>query len=245
MNTSKKILSIIGFLAIILVLFFTLKNVSLAPTTETGNTNEINMVNLQPPELSLPLSNAPKDEAWALFQKYLAYNKTQNLDGVRSVVYKVASVCDDPKTAIDCKGRMGQAYYYGSVLKKEDFVNVWSDDRQIILATDFRVEENDYTMRRVRGIIFFVRNEAGELKMLSFSPFSGAVTDKGTASRQELDDRLIIYTEDRDEDGIASYKEECLGIKEGEICAKTNSKIRDTNGDGLWDGVEALMNKNF
>ena len=52
---------------------------------------------------------------------------------------------------------------------------------------------------------------------------------------------MIIYTEDKDEDGIADYDEECLSSKERDICNKTSPKIRDTNGNGLWDGIEVLM----
>jgi len=180
--------------------------------------------------------------AWALFQKYLDYNKVQNLDGVKTMVYKVASVCDDPKTTIDCKSRMGQAYAYGSALKKEDFTNVWSDDKQIILSTDFKINEDDEVMGRNRAIIFFVKDDSG-FKMLSFSPFKGATIGKvnTSASRQELMGRLVTYTEDNDNDGVADYDEQCLGIKEGESCTKTDPNLRDTDGDGHWDGVQALM----
>ena len=164
------------------------------------------------------------------------------MEGVKSTVYKVASVCADPKTRIDCEARMGAAYSYGSAFKKEDFTNIWNDEKQIILSTDFEVKEDDISISRTRSIIFFIKDGAGDLRMLSFSPSKGAVAGKDTtASRQEIDDRLIIYTEDKDQDGISDYQEQCLDTKEGEICIKTDPKIRDTNGNGLWDGVEALM----
>ena len=191
--------------------------------------------------MTLPFSNDPKDVTWALFQKYLSYNKSQNLEGVKSIVYKVASVCNDLKTTIDCKARMNLAYLYGSILKKEDFTNVWSDEKQTILSTDFKIQEDENVIGRSRSIIYFIKDEAGNLKMLSFNPFKGTVTDKSTASKEELNYRIIRYTEDNDKDGIADYDEECLAVKEGEVCTKTNPKIRDTDGDGFWDGVEALM----
>ncbi|KKP56018.1 MAG: hypothetical protein UR80_C0012G0002 [Parcubacteria group bacterium GW2011_GWB1_35_5] len=187
-------------------------------------------------------SNNPKDIAWTAFQKYLKYNKEQNLEGVKSVVYKVAPICEDLKDIIDCKARMSSAYAYGGALEKKDFVNIWSDEKQIILATNFKIQEDDSILGRHRAIIFFVKDNES-LKLLSFSPFKGATVSKGVASREEIDDRLIIYTEDKDEDGIADYDEECLSPKEGEVCVKTNPKIRDTDGDGLWDGVQALMTK--
>lgn len=208
---------------------------------------ELDKINLTPEVtgMTLPLSKDPKDVAWALFQKYLEYNKTRNLEGVKSVVYKIAPVCAENKTRLDCEARMASAYSYGSALKKEDFVNVWTDEKQTILATDFWTEDsNDMgIIGRFRSIIFFVKDGSGNLKLLSFSPSQGGATGKGTASEAELNDRIVRWSEDNDKDGIADYNEECLGTKAGETCEKTNPKVRDTDSDGWWDGVEALMQK--
>ena len=193
-----------------------------------------------PKELeTTPLSDSPKDIAWATFQQYLKYNRDNDLEGVKSIVYKIAPICEDLKDIIDCKARMSSAYAYGKDLNKNDFVNVWSDDKQIILSTNFKIEEDKNFLGRNRAIIYFIRDAEG-LKLLSFSPFKGIVISKGEASRKELDDRIIIFTEDRDQDGIADYSEECLDTKK-ETCTKTDPKVRDTDGDGLWDGTEDLM----
>lgn len=246
MEKNKRIILIVAVLIVIAVLFFVLKNVSLAPVADDKSSSATADKVKIDPSLSgqtLPFSNDPKTLAWTLFQKYLGYNKDQNLEGVRSTVYKVAAVCNDPKTLIDCKARMGAAYSYGVALKKEDFTNIWSDEKQIILSTDFEVKEDDVSIGRTRSIIFFIKDETGNLRMLSFSPAKGAVATKDTtASRQEIDDRLIIYTEDKDQDGIADYQEQCLGVAPEEACVKTDPKLHDTNGDGFWDGVEALIN---
>jgi len=240
---------IVGILVVILGSFLIIKNVSFAPVNEIvpeqkieNNTSLIKTDSIVS-EQTLPLSNNPKDLAWAVFSKYLGYNKDQNLEGVKSVVYKVAPVCNDAKTLIDCKARMDLAYSYGSALKKADFVNVWSDEKQIILATDFWLESSKDLDQygRFRSIIFFIKGTDGAWKLLSFSPTKGGATNKGSASQEEVDDRIIRYTEDNDKDGMADYEEECL-TKPGDLtCTKTSPKIRDTNGDGWWDGVEALM----
>jgi len=246
----KKALYFVGIIILIAGGFLIIRNVSLAPTAEiTGEENpEVNVektkINPNIFGITLPFSNTPKDAAWTLFQKYLEYNKAQNLDGVRSVVYKVASVCEDPKTTIDCKARMSAAYSYGSAMKKENFTNIWSDEKQIILSTDFWLESSEDMDQygRFRSIIFFIKDADGNLKMLSFSPTKGGATNKGVASQEEVDDRIIRYTEDNDEDGIADYEEECLNKPNDSTCVKTSPKLRDTDGDGLWDGVEALIN---
>jgi len=252
MNKNKKIMLITGALVVILGSFLLFKNVSWAPVTEivldqnsnsqTGKVVE-NTINPNIPSQTLPLSNTSIDVAWAVFQKYLAFNKDQNLAGVKSIVYKVASICADPKTLIDCKARMSSAYAYGSALKKADFVNVWQDEKQIILATNFWTESIKETDQygRFRSIIFLVKGTDGEWKLLSFSPTKGGATVKGSASQEEIDARLIRYTEDNDQDGLADYEEECLNKPNDSTCVKTSPKLRDTNGNGLWDGVEALM----
>ncbi len=241
----KKIIVIIVILALILVLFFIFRNTSLAPVVNNNSETDTEKIKINPdiPGQTLPFSNAPKDVTWALFQKYLGYNKNKDIEGVRSVVYKIASVCEDPKTRIDCEGRMGAAYSYGSVLKKEDFTNIWSDEKQIILATDFWLESSKDLDQygRFRSIIFFVKGADGEWKLLSFSPAKGGATNKGAASQEEVDARLIRYTEDNDQDGIADYTEECIPAETKDTCVPTNPKLRDTDGDGWWDGVETLM----
>jgi uncharacterized protein YxeA len=248
MDKNKKIILICGVLVIILGSFLIIKNVSFAPVAEIQKTDQAN--NLVASTTSpKPETNVEKvkvstfDVAWAVFQKYLGYNKDHNLDAVKSIVYKVNSICADKIASTECKSRMDSAYSYGSVLKKEDFVNVWSDEKQIILSTNFWTESvkdlDQYG--RFRSIIFFIKGADDEWKLLSFSPTQGGATSKGSASQKEVDDRLVIYTEDKDQDGIADYTEQCLGIKEGQTCIKTDPKLRDTNGNGLWDGVEALM----
>lgn len=194
------------------------------------------------PSPTLPLSNDPKDIAWNLFQKYLSYNKNQDLNGVKSVVYKISDVCNTKEPTQDCKNRMFSAYSLGKDLKKENF-KVWDDQKQIILSTNFWQEESTSTgtFARFRSIIFFVKMQSGDWKLLSFSPLKGAAADQGQASIQEIRDRLVTYTEDKDQDGMADYIEQCLDQDTKNTCKKTDPTKRDTNGDGWWDGVEALM----
>jgi len=251
MNT-KKILSIIALIIVIVVLivfFFNYKNnyspviiqdnlaTSTVEKTSSSTQTEANSKALTP-TISQP--NSAKDIAWVVFQKYLGYNKSHNLDGVKSIVYKVSPVCADKVATAECKNRMDLAYQYGSSLKKEDFINVWSDQKQTILATDFKIQEDDNVIGRNRAIIFFINDTTG-LKLLSFSPFKGAVLPKASTTREELLSKLTTYTEDKDQDGIADYDEQCLSVSQTQTCVKTDPKLRDTNGNGWWDGVEALM----
>lgn len=248
MENKRKLILIAGILIAVFVLFFVFKNVasspkiaipieSIATTTIEKKAEGISIL----PKQTLPLSLDTKDEVWAVFQKYLDYNKDKNLDGVKQMVYKVNAVCESPVVTDECKNRMETAYAYGSVLQKEKFINVWSDNKQTILATDFKIDEDDTVIGRNRAIIFFVKNDAGNLVLLSFSPFKGYVMEKASSTQEELLKNLIVYTEDTDRDGIANYEERCLVPYEFSTCVKTNPNLRDTDGNGLWDGVQILM----
>ena len=244
---NKIIISLVSIFVVALVLFFANQGpVATEPLpAQNKESDQILPVSELPQssEQTKPLSNDPKDVAWNLFQKYLSYNKSLDLDAVKSVVHKVSAICNAKIPTKECKDRMTSAYSYGVKMKKQDFINVWSDQKQIILATNFWTEEGKDTddIGRFRSIIFFVRDEGGVLKLLSFSPSKGGVTNKGEASNEEILSRIARYTEDNDEDGKADYEEECLHRYNDSECKKTNPKLRDTDGDGFWDGVEDLF----
>ena len=199
------------------------QSTSTAPTTPTTSEKE-----------------AIKNMAWSLFQKYLSYNKESNLAGVKSSVYKISEVCNMETPNQECKDRMQSAYSYGSVLKSQEFKNVWYDEKQIIISTDFWTENSPEVgaYGRFRAIIFFVKDQSGNWKMLSFSPFKGSITST-KEFKEGAEAQAKIQSDDLDMDGLADFDEEC---KDGNrACLKTDPKKRDTDGNGLWDGVEALM----
>jgi hypothetical protein len=248
---NKKIISIISLIVVIIIfLFFVFKKTSLAPSTETTPSEtakiENNLATTTAPVKTQPVSanaNSVKNNAWAVFQKYLGYNKDHNLDGVKAIVYKVNVVCESKVATDECKNRMDLAYSYGSALKKADFVNVWSDGKQTILATDFKLDEDNTFLTRTRAIMFFI-GSGSDLKLLSFSPFKGDTVEKSASTtRDELLKKLTLETADSDNDGIFDYQEECSSPYASANCIKTNPALRDTDGDGLWDGVEALLTK--
>lgn len=237
----NKIFYVVWAVVILGAVFLAFKNISFAPQTEDPRNIETVQIDPNISGQTLPLSNDPKDLAWEVFQKYLSYNKVKDIEGVRSVVYQIAPVCADPKTRIDCEGRMGLAFAYGSVLKKADFVNVWVDAKQLILATDFEISEDSTSISRNRSIIFFIKDESDNWRLLSFSPFKGASTGKSEASVEEYTARINLYTNDQDSDGMFDYIEECIPADMKDTCVPTNPKERDTDGNGYWDGVQALM----
>lgn len=249
---NKKILAIVFLVAAIVVLIAVFsgdKNNSypeavqnnLATSTLEETASSSSAVKTDSKTVSPAIApNPAKDSAWAVFQKYLGYNKNHDLAGVKSIVYKANPVCDTTVASEECKNRMDMAYAYGSALKKENFVNIWSDNKQTILAANFKIDEDDTAIGRNRAIIFFV-NEGSGLKLLSFSPFQGEALDKASSTREALLNKLAADTLDSDQDGLSDLNEQCLSATAGPACVKTNPNLRDSNGNGFWDGVEALM----
>lgn len=215
-------------------------------TSTEETTNNFGEVSPELPDINLndlgtSLSNDPKDRAWSLFQKYLNFNKNNDLEGVKSVIYRISPICEDTKTKTDCEARMQSAYSYGKVLLKSEFKNIWEDDKQLVLSTDFWTQEDEKVVGRFRGSILFIKNADGTLKLLSFNPRKGALVNAESAPLEELRARVKIYTDDNDLDGISDYDEECLSKIGDDECSKTNPKVRDTDGDGWWDGIEILF----
>ena len=186
-----------------------------------------------------------KEKAWDVLQKYLGFAKSKNIEGVRSLSYQLTDSCkkySNEEEKKDCDARMDTVAFFGIVFAKKDFIEVWSDSKQIILATDFRIEENEEVTSRTRSMIYFVV-EDGVIKVLKFDPAKGSVLQKADLTKVEIDKRLVELTEDTDKDGAEDYLEKCISKSQDSTCIKTDITKRDTDGDGFWDGIEALFYK--
>lgn len=243
---NKKTLILALIVASIIGSYFIFNNKTIDPTVQTELPETKKETPLTAPDLNItPITFSDtetiKERVWNVLQKYLNLAKNHDLAGLRIFAYQISPICNDPKQEKDCFLRMDSVYYLGSDLKKEDFKNVWYDKKQIILTTDFMIQENDETIGRTRGIIYFVIDDSSSIKLLSFSPAKGSVVQKGQADKKELEDRLLIYTEDKDKDGKADYLEQCLSLSQNKSCLKTDSTKRDTDGDSFWDGIQILF----
>lgn len=112
--------------------------------------------NLQFPQLG---DNMLANEAWLVFENYLEYAKIHNIAGVKSLSYQLSETCSNPETESDCFALMDNLYEIASPLKKSDFTHIQFDSRQIIMSTD-----GDAIL-----ILYFVRNENGDPKILGLS----------------------------------------------------------------------------
>lgn len=205
---------------------------------------------------TLPETSPTLDKSWQVLEQYLVAAKAHDIAAVENLSYQLSDSCkkiaesEDAKK--DCEARMDTVYNFGSQLQKTDFKYIWSDSKQIVLATDWLESDEGDLAARIRSTIYFTRGEDGSLKVLSFKPAQGTFISKFDKKEggpqikltaEEIKARLIKYTEDADKDGVEDYVETCSGTSNNSTCIKTDPKKRDTNRNGWWDGVEALFYK--
>lgn len=158
MAGNKQIIAIIAIFAAGTILFASNRIFEIAePTTPSrGSSFSIPLFSL--PFLKiLPANDAVMSaEAWIVFENYLEFARVHNLNGVKSLSYQMSATCQDPAREAECFALMDSVYAFGSALKKEDFIHVVYDDRQIIAFTDAPAV----------SILYFVRDGKGVLKIL-------------------------------------------------------------------------------
>lgn len=202
-------------------------------TTASSFTNPFTQI------LNLGQKASTPEEAWIVFQKYLTFAKNHDLEGLKSVSYQLSPTCTDPLKQKECYQLMDSAYSFGIELKKADFINIWQDSKQIILFTNVIKQEVEVSRGYTKGVIYFTKDSAGNLKVLSFNPVYGAFTKIAGKTDVEIEATLTEMLKDTDQDGLDDQVEICKD--QGPACVKTDPTKRDTNGNGWWDGIEALF----
>ncbi|HEY4515791.1 MAG TPA: hypothetical protein VJH67_01235 [Candidatus Paceibacterota bacterium] len=212
LSNEKRIVSVIALLAIAIALFF-----------------------------AYDTYISEKGKAWNVFQDYLTASREHDLERMKTLAHHLSSVCEDSPESDDCKTRMDTVALIGGEFNKSNFKNVWSDEKQLVLVTNWDEQDTEDTIIRMRQIIYFLKSE-GEIKLVAFKPWQGTfmVKDKENPRPvEELQSMIKTYTDDLDFDGMDDYLEECLSDSQEETCIKTDPKLRDSDGDGFWDGVQA------
>ena len=185
------------------------------------------------------------DNVWSFFQKYLSFAKNNDIKGVASLSYQLSKDCQnygkDATSTSNCKVKMQTIYSIGSEFKKKDFRNIWQDSKQIMLFTDFIRLDNETSAGLIHGIIYFVKDDLGNIKFLALNPTQGEFVAKAGRTEAELSKELEVNTKDTDKDGLEDAIELCQ--ISGEICTHTDPNKRDSNGNGYWDGIENLFYK--
>lgn len=187
-----------------------------------------------------PQKPITKEEAWAVFEAYMNFARANDIDGLRSVSYKLGAACSDPARREECNGVMTAVAALASSYKQEDFTNAWGDSRQIILSSDWQLRGELGNRDIYREIMYIVRAQDGKLKLLYVAlPYDAVTVNSTNRPLSDVDNLLVETVKDTDKDGLDDLLESCSDTSV--VCNKTNPGMRDTDGDGWWDSVEMYL----
>lgn len=180
--------------------------------------------------------------AWQAFESYIAYAEAHNLEGISSLSHQLSDTCLDPELTEECYALMDNVVLISKEFDKTEFVNVWRDRKQIVLSTDWQVEENEVVKGYYRNVIYFTRDWKGSPKLLSMSaPIDFVYLPKEGLSPEELDKMLQEKIVDTDKDGLDDEVENCTFTGAPTECEYTDPLKRDSNNNGWWDSTESLF----
>ncbi len=236
--TKRTILPILGLIAIIalVLLVYWPKSVSDTATEET----------LSPVATSTAMApskgQAIRDAAWNVFQAYVSAAKAHDLTHLSATLYKLSPTCANTASTTECNTLMDTAFYYGNMIKKDKLTHILYDDKQVVLATDYRTDLEGNAPGMNRTILYFAYKD-GVLKLLSFNPFQGAFVlwDHTSVATSTIEEKLAASIKDSDSDFLPDDTELCQGADIALDCVSTNPNSRDTDGDGWWDSIEPFI----
>ena len=192
-----------------------------------------------------PISEAPAnlvDQAWGLFEQGRMAMKNHNLETLNQLYFKSETInmeeCTKQLSKKECDDMANEFMDFGyqsmANLIRADFVNVFHDEKQVVMYTN-PVLEKTGNKSYVVNYAFFAKNSSGNLKILKFLSSSATFSDTTKAITAFLD---------TDHDGVPDEREKCAGPdKYDKTCVKTDPTNPDTDGNGWWDGIDNELNK--
>jgi hypothetical protein len=189
------------------------------------------------PEISTPIV----DQLWKIFSQYLEFAKNQDRDNLKTVSYQLSQSCTPTPVTDECKSKMSAVYEAGKYITRNDFAEVWSDQKQAIVLSEAKKMEDSQSVGYQKSILVFAKNSQGQYGLLALDPQRSWLAKKSATTTNEslyktVSDSMI----DTDKDGVTDDFEKCIfpdSILVISECIKTDPAKRDTNGDGWWDGV--------
>lgn len=251
MKKNYIIVAVCIIFAILLYGGFTLKG------NKAGQDNSISEVNVDSPssiddknsfntstssnQISSEISSPTSEQLWKIFSQYLDFAKAQDRDNLKKVSYQLSQSCASTPITSECKSKMSAVYEAGKAITRNDFAEIWSDQRQAIVSSEAKKIEDSQSVGYQKSVIVFARNSQGQFGILAIDPQrSWLVKKNATTTNESLYKRVSDSMIDTDKDGVTDDFEKCIFPDSLLIlseCKKTDPVKRDTNGDGWWDGV--------
>jgi hypothetical protein len=185
-------------------------------------------------------------DPFEILQKYISYLKDHDIEGINSVLFKPLPPCPSKK---ECDETFDLAYDTYRKFNKEDFINRWEDNKQLILSThlikDTSTNDSNVIIYK-QNFIYFIKDDLGNLKILLILPktfpYPKFYINLSNLKEQDILNELQQMTLDSDQDGLTDEEELCVGVFSLDSeCAKTNPFKRDTDGNGFWDGIDYYL----
>lgn len=159
----KRNIAVIVGLVVVVGLFFVYGKSVVHPSS-TGESLSLPSL----PSAKLPsLDNVfTTTSAWGVFQDYLKAAHRHDIITVKSLSYQLSETCANPEKKADCEVLMDGVYTIAHTFVQTDFVNVASDDKQIIMSTNY-MDIGAGAENETKVVLFFVKDETGGPKVLS------------------------------------------------------------------------------
>lgn len=162
-----------------------------------------------------PKAQISSSDPWEIFEMSKKALREKDIQSLNAISYHEYPSCDVGDTPCVMMLNSGIDFMLEGMekYKKEDFIHKWEDEKQIIWTTGPMPSDEGFT----QVSIFFVYNTGDQLKLLSV----------GYSTANHID-----YFTDTDKDGLRDEKE-----------ILTNPNLRDTDGNGYWDGIQLEMER--
>ncbi|CAN5150034.1 hypothetical protein BH11PAT3_BH11PAT3_2610 [soil metagenome] len=181
-------------------------------------------------------------EVWMTFSKYLTFAKAHDLVGIKTIAYKISPTCADTTKTKECYSLMDDLSSLGAIFEEKQFTHISYDSKNILLSTDYKLEENQQIRGYSHAVLYFIRADDGSLKIVGFGPAQGRYLAKlPDQTSNSLNTLLAARLVDSDKDGVADFVELCTEPSPGETCTKTDPLNKDTNKNGLWDSIDLFL----
>jgi len=218
------ILSIIGLVAIAIIIIVVRHKTPLTPVVTTNpiatSTTATSTAASIKPVTTIPTAPSLKDQAWNVFENYLTAAKNHNLAALSSLSYQISSTCKDSSQQAACFQRMDSVYTAAKDFKEADFTHIISDSKQIILYTDWNQVYNTSVTIVARSLIYFTRTPLGTPQVLSLN-----------LSQAE-------YISHTDSNGKTLTQAQIDAAVTASTTADDLALQKDTDHNGWWDSIQ-------
>jgi len=206
-------------------------NVQTAPVTPATSPKIPSNTSATPVPASIPtISKDAMKKYWDVVDTSKLALTLNQIDLYNSINAKQIT-CDI--NTVTCKDKIKAQLDVYENIDQNDYVYGWEDARQAILSTDMykmTVRGNTYY---AKDFLYFYINKDGKRSILAYHT-SSLETNSSVEAK-------LLFT-DTDYDSLGTVREKCeTPYKNDPTCFVSDPSIRDTDGDGWWDGLETFL----